>query len=149
MGRIPGGIALLAVAAFMLLGFFRSGAPLAAPATLTALLIGVVLPAVGGIVLLRHGHGRDRQLDDRRETLRQQTLDAEVLRLAGERGGRITAVELMTELTLPDDVARSTLESLMVRGLADIEVSDAGVLVYVFHDVRHLGSRDSSRKVLE
>jgi len=81
-------IALLALAGLMLFGFLRSSASIAAPATIVALLITVVAPAVGGIAMLR---GTDLARGKRLDQLRQQTIDAEVLRLAVTEGGSLTA----------------------------------------------------------
>jgi hypothetical protein len=35
------------------------------------------------------------------------------------------------------------------RGLAEVEVSESGVLVYSFYDVRHLGEKEAARGVLD
>ena len=40
-------------------------------------------------------------------------------------------------------------QSLVHQGIADIEVTDSGVLVYAFHDVQKLGEKSSSRDVLD
>jgi hypothetical protein len=144
MNRRTGGIALLALAGLMLFGFLRSSASLGAPATLMALLIVVVLPAGAGIALLRTGPNRARL-----EVLRQQTIEAEVLRMAAKEGGKLTAVEVASALALPQESAKQTLDSLVERDLADIGVSDEGVVVYLFHDSKHLGSKQSTKGLLD
>ena len=147
MGRFSG-IVLLALSGLMVYGFARSGAPLASPKTIIALLITVALPAAGGIALLRGGLGggnRARRL----EQLRQQTIEAEILRLAVKEGGRLTAMEVATALALPQEAVKETLDALVTRDVADIAVSDAGVIVYTFHDAKHIGSKDSARGVLD
>jgi hypothetical protein len=78
------------------------------------------------------------------QQLRDQTIDAEVLRLAIERKGRLTAVEIMSTLGLPEADVSPSLNRMMQREVADMEVSDEGVLIYTFHDARHLkGSIDA------
>lgn len=149
MGRVAGGVALLLLALFMLLGFVRSDAALSAPATIAALLITVGLPAAGGIVLMNPRFMRGKQLAARREQLRQQTFESEILRLAGQREGRLTTVEVMTEFAIPQDQANALLESLVARELADIEITDSGVVVYAFHDVRHLGDKPRAKGILD
>jgi hypothetical protein len=133
----------------MLLGFVRSDAALSAPATIAALLITVGLPAAGGILLMNPRFTRGRQLAARREQLRQQTFESEILRLAAQRDGRLTTVEVMTEFAIPQDQANALLESLLVRELADIEITDSGVVVYAFHDVRHLGDKPRAKGLLD
>jgi hypothetical protein len=149
VGRIAGGVALLLLALFMLLGFVRSDAALSAPATIAALLITVGLPAAGGIVLMNPRFMRGKQLAARREQLRQQTFESEILRLAGQREGRLTTVEVMTEFAIPQDQANALLGSLVARELADIEITDSGVVVYAFHDVRHLGDKPRAKGILD
>lgn len=148
MGRTVGGAALLLLSLFMLLGFLRSDAASSA-ATVAALLITVGLPGVGGILLISGRFGRGKQLAARRDRLRQQTFESEILRLAAQRGGRLTVVEIMTEFAIPQDQANALLESLVVRELADIEVTDSGVVVYAFHDVRHLDDKTRARRMLD
>ena len=149
MNKLLAAGALAAVALFMLVGFLNSDASLAAPATLAALALTVGLPAVGAGLLARsHAAERDR-LSGRRAQLREQTLGAEILQLAGQHGGRLTAVEVATHLALTPEAAKEALDSLAVRGHADFQVTDAGVIVYSFHDVRHLGDKSSARGILD
>jgi hypothetical protein len=146
VNRTTGGIALLVLAALMFLGFVRSDASLSAPATIVALLITAVAPAVGGIALLRGGGtARSRRLDQ----LRQQTIDAEILRLAVAEGGRLTAVEVATALTLTPEAAKEKLDDLVGRDVADIAVTERGVVVYTFHDAKHIGGKGDAKGVLD
>jgi hypothetical protein len=143
------GFALLALAGFMLLGFLRSDAEPSTPATIAALLITVALPALGGIALLTKRLRGGSRLAERREVLRQQTYESEILRLAAQRQGRLTVVELVTEFAITPEKANELLESLMVRQLADVEVTDSGVVVYVFHDVKNLADKPRARGILD
>ncbi|MBR9990483.1 MAG: hypothetical protein KFH98_12050 [Gemmatimonadetes bacterium] len=145
MGRIVGWL-LLALAGFMLVGYL--GADVEGGSALFALLITVLLPAAGGVALLT-GRVRGFAPAPRRAELRQQTLEAELLRIAGARGGRLTIVEAVTELAVTSDDAKQALDALAVRGLADFHVTDSGVVVYVFHDLEHLGDKSDARGLLE
>ncbi|HEX2188946.1 MAG TPA: hypothetical protein VHG51_08625 [Longimicrobiaceae bacterium] len=149
MNKLLAAFGLAAVALFMLLGFFSSGAVSGAPATLAALALTVGLPAAGAGLLVRSHYAERARLGGRRAQLRQQTVDAEILRLAAERGGRLTAVEVATELAITPEAAKEALDGLAVRGQAEIEVTDAGLLVYGFWDVRHLGGKSSAKGVLD
>lgn len=146
MSRKTIAIALLSLAGLMLFGFLRSNASITAPATIAALLITVVAPAVGGVVLLR---GRDLARSRRLDQLRQQTIDAEILKMAREERGNLTAVEVATRLALPPEAAKEALDSLVTRDLADMAVTERGVIVYTFHDVKHLGDKSSAKGVLD
>ena len=145
-GRRWGGIALLAIAAFMFLGFLNSSASLGSPTGLVALLLTVGLPAGAGVALLR-GIGGARNA--RAQRLRQQTIDAEVLRLAIQHAGKLTAVEVATALALAPETAKGSLHSMVERELADLEITDAGVIVYAFHDAKNIGGKSSARGILD
>lgn len=145
---VLGGI-LVAFSLLMLLGFVRSGMSIGAPATLFALLLTVGAPGVGGGYLIAKHLNRDKQLAGRRESLRQRTLEAEVLRLAAARGGKLTMVEVVSELAVSPDEAKATLDAFTVNGIADVEVTDSGVLVFSFHDIRHIDEKEQSRGLLD
>ncbi len=134
---------------FMGLGFLRSGADPLALRTLVALFIAVGLPAGGGSWLLARHFGVGRRIEGRREELRRDTLEAEILKMAGRHGGRLTAVEVAGELAVPTTTAEELLNELMVRELAEIEITDSGLLVYTFDDVRRLSEKESARGLLE
>lgn len=149
MGKLIGGGALLLVALLMLVGFLRADVDPSAPATILALLIGVVVPAGAGVALIRARLRAGGAASQRREQLVRETLAAEVLRLAGQHDGRLTVVEVVTELAVPPETAKEALDGLMTRDFADLEVTDSGVLVYVFGDVRDLPEKAKSRGLLE
>jgi hypothetical protein len=140
------GIGLLALAGLMLLGFFQSSLSITAPATIGALLIAVLLPAVGGFAMIR-GIGRGER--SRRDSLRQQTIEAEVMKLAIQQKGKLTALEVATALALQQDETKVALDRMVEREIADIEITDDGVIVYTFDAAKRLGSKDTSRGILD
>lgn len=149
MKSFVGGTLLVVLSAFMLVGFFRSDASLSAFATVMALGITVALPGLAGLALIgRHLTG-GRKLQARRNQLRDQTLQSEILRLAAQRAGRLTLVEIMTEMAVDTATAQAALDALVQREVADIAVTDSGVLVYTFHDVARLDEKSRARGVLE
>jgi hypothetical protein len=149
MPRLVGSVLLLLLSLFMLVGFLRSDAGLAAPATIAALLITVVLPAGVGLALVAGSvRGRGR-LARRREELKRQTIESEILRLAEQRGGRLTAVEVASEMAITPETAKDALDSLALREIAEIEITDSGLIVYALRDVRHLPEKAHARGVLD
>jgi hypothetical protein len=149
MSRLAVSALLMLLSLFMLVGFVRSDAVLTAPATIAALLITVVLPAAGGLaVLAGHVRGRGR-LTRRKDELRRQTIESEILRLAGRHSGRVTAVEVASDLAISPEAAKDALDALAEREVADIEITDSGLIVYTFRDVRHLGEKAEARGVLD
>ncbi len=149
MKKLWGGGALLALALVMVAGFLRSSVDPFALRTLFALLIAVGLPAVGGSLLLARHFGVGRRIGRRREELRRDTLEAEILRMAVRHKGRLTAVEVAGELAVPTTTADELLNGLMAREVADIEITESGLLVYTFHDVRLLSEKEAARGLLE
>ena len=149
MGRLWGGGALIAIALFVVLGFVRSDVDPRALSTIVALGIGAGLPAGGGMWLLARHFGGRRRIGHRREQLRRDTIEAEVLKMAARNDGRLTAVEVSGELALAPATAEEVLNGLMTRELAEIEVTDSGLLVYTFHDVRSLSETASAKGILE
>jgi hypothetical protein len=148
MGKLLGGAGLLVLALFMLLGFFNAGPMSAAVATLTFLIV-VVLPAGAGAALLR-SHIREKgHFSRQREQLRLQTYESEILQLAQRKGGKLTVVEVAAETGLDAPTADAALQSLALQGIADIEVTDSGVLVYAFYDIQKLPEKAASRNILD
>jgi hypothetical protein len=149
VARLVGSGLLILLSLFMLIGFLVSDAAIGAPVAIAALLITVALPATAGVALAS-GHFRTRgRLARRREELRQQTIESEILRLAGQRGGRLTAVEVATDMAISPEAAKEALDSLALRELAELEITDSGVVVYAFHDVRHLHEKPRAKGVLD
>lgn len=149
MGKLGGGIALLGVALFMLIGYLRADIEASGLTTMLTLALTVGLPGFAGAALLKQHFGAKGQLDSRKDQLRRQTLESEVLRLAGTQGGKLTVIEVVSALALPAEGAKALLDSMVGRELADMEVTDSGVLVYSFHDIRHLKEKETSRGILD
>jgi hypothetical protein len=149
VGKLGGGAALVVLALFMLVGFLQSDAEASGAVRALTLLLTVGLPGVAGAMLLRSHFSAPGQLAQRKDALRQQTMESEILRLAGQKGGKLMLVEVVSALALPQASAKELLDGMVMRELADVEVTDSGVLVYSFHDIRHLSEKSTSRGVLD
>lgn len=147
MNKLTGAILLYVLAAFMLLGFFSSGMQLTASA-IFALLITVVLPAGVATRLLIQRNQQPR-VEQHKHDLRMRTIEAEILRIAASHKGKLTLVEIVTELAVAPEEAKTAADSLVRQEIADIEITESGVLVYAFHDLKHLHEKSSSRGLLE
>ncbi len=149
MGKLISGIGLLVIAAFMTLGFFGASFTEISAAVVIAVIIGVVLPGIGGVALIRAYLRQKERLSGRRKSLGRQTLSSEILKFAQRKDGKLTTVEVMSEFAVDQDAAQKALEEFHRRGIAEIELTESGVLVYSFYDIRHLPDKDSSRGVLD
>lgn len=143
-----GGGALLLLSGFMLLGFLSANALPAVPAAI-AFVVAVLLPAAGGLTLIVRERGKLGSRVARRDQLRRQTVESELLRLAASRGGRLTIVEVVSELALSADDAKAALDSLTMQEIADMAVTDSGTIVYTFRDIERALEKGSARPVLE
>jgi hypothetical protein len=99
------------------------------------LSIGVGLVAVGAITWYL-----SRRLHEGARRVRARMDENRILRLASQRGGRLTAMEAATETGMTAVEAESILRSLAEGGFIEIEVSDAGVMIYRFPDVLYAPS---------
>lgn len=97
------------------------------------LLLMATLSAGGGAAMLR-AHGRARE--ERRHAL-LVGLQQPVLRLAGERGGRLTVTEVASSLGWPMRRAEKVLNSLEDGLRVASDVTDQGVIVYEFRELMH------------
>jgi hypothetical protein len=148
VGKLVGGLGLIGVSLFMLLGFFTS-APTTVPVAILTFLVSVVLPGGAGAALLVSRRRGGADIAARREALRLATLAAEVLSLAGRRGGRLAAIEVAADIGVTTDAAEDVLRSLSIKGVAEPMVTDKGLVVYDFPDVHHLVDKGGARGVLD
>ena len=138
---------LYALAGFLLLGFLQSNVGISA-ASIIALALGVVLPAgVATRMLLRPG--AEQRLEQRQHDLRMRTVEAEILRISKAHDGKVTLIEIVSELAVSPEDAKAAVDSLVRQELGDIEITDSGVLVYVFRDIRHLHEKPQAKGLLE
>ena len=115
----------------MLLGSFTAD-DLSAGARVGTFLFLVVLPAAGGGLLLNSHFRSSASVEQGRQRLRAQTQEAEVLRLAREREGKLTVLEVVAGTGMDSDTAETTLTSLVAKGLGDLDLDQPGAMVYDF-----------------
>jgi hypothetical protein len=56
-----------------------------------------------------------------------------VLKLAKKRRGALTVAEVAANSALTLEQAKETLDQLNIKGFNEMDVSDAGIIVYKFH----------------
>ena len=86
--------------------------------------LGLAFAAAGGALLSTALRARRRQ--------REEAIEAEVLRVALSRDGRITAAEVAMATELSLDEAQGYLERLARSGMISVEVGANGMLIYSF-----------------
>lgn len=75
--------------------------------------------------------------------------EVEVLKLARRLDGRLTAMEVVTELGVGVDKAEAALKDLNQRGIAGVLISDSGLMVYSFRELENLDEKDSAEPLLD
>ena len=150
MNNLFSGISLLSLSGFMLLGFAKadlSDQTIAVKATTFGL--GVGLPMAAGIGLVR-SHRRDLKLLAKYiVNSRLIALRSEILKLAQKNQGKLTEIEVISELGIEQAVANEVLTDLCHQDLAEIEMTDSGLLVYAFPDIQQLPNKYTSRGLLD
>ena len=127
MRRVGGGV-LVVVGVFIGVGVLLNvGEAEGAGAVVVALLVFGVVPIVVGWRLLKGPRaGAARALAAGR------AWDSELLRLAARRDGCLSVAEVVAHADLGAAEAEQRLDELSRRGLCEVRVTDAGVLVYRF-----------------
>lgn len=150
MNKLVFGIGLLSLSAFMLLGFSKADLNNQSGMVKGATFgVGVVLPMAIGIGLVQ-GHRRDRKLlTSRISNSRLITLRSEILKIAQASQGKVTEIEVISELGIEQAVVNEVLTDLCHQDLAEIEMTDSGLLVYSFPDIQQLPHKHTSRGLLD
>ncbi|HEU4561737.1 MAG TPA: hypothetical protein VFS20_28185 [Longimicrobium sp.] len=106
-------------------------------------MIGMISGGFGGLLLKKAKTDRE----ERRDAI-LQSLQLPVLQLAGRKGGRLTVTDVATEMGWPMARAEKVLNSLDdgMRVMSDI--TDEGVIVYDFLEIRAAGLNNPTRPEL-
>ena len=109
-------------------------------------------PIIAGIIILGLITlllAATKYLGGRKKQSIQKELNAKVLKLAKQKKGKLTVVEVMIALDIDTPAAKDVLDKLAAQGLAALEMTDSGILVYVFYDIQHLKDKNSSESIFD
>ncbi len=139
-----GGLVSICSAFFVVaaIGDLLSGNSDTQPGVLWGLLVFFSLTCAGGIYLIVSTRKRSHQQ-------RTQQQERDVLRLVAARGGRITPFEVAAESELSATQAQAILESLCQVGMAELQVTEQGNLIYVFRSFMADDEKTSAKGPLE
>ena len=98
------------------------------------LLLGIV-PIIGGGLLLRSRAVEKKRALEQQEQSRYALQEKEILRLAQEKGGRLAIPDVVVGTSLSSAEAETIMREMSARGLADMQVTDAGIIVYEFYEI--------------
>jgi hypothetical protein len=129
---------LIAIGAFFLFGFSvavsRSG--LSIGDVVGALLIGIG-PVVGGGLLIRSHVKTKRKMLIAQEKDEYARQEKEILRLAQEKGGRLSIPDIVVKTSMSTEQAEQVMREMTTKGYVDMQVTDSGVIVYEFYEIAH------------
>lgn len=105
--------------------------------------IGIIVAVVPVIVLL--------VLYTKKRAARelQESTEKRIMQLAMQKGGKLTVPEVVVDSNMDIEAAQQGLEALARKGMAGVEVTDSGVIVYVFSTIQHLDDKALSKDILE
>ena len=104
--------------------------------------VGVTLVILGALLWFL-----SRKLDAAAQLVRYRRQQNRIVRLAQERGGRLTVTEGAVGTGLTVEEAEGILQRLAEGGYVEIEVTDSGMMVYRFPEVLFAHEKPWSRGV--
>ncbi len=108
--------------------------------TIGLLLPFAVAPIAGGGLLIRsHFTAKRKALQDKQKVLQEQQ-EREIIRLAQKRSGRLTIPEIAADTSLSTSEAEDVMKEMTSKGYVDMQVTEAGVIVYEFYEIAHRNS---------
>ena len=71
------------------------------------------------------------------QTALQRAREKQILRLAQQKGGRISIPEIVVDTSMSTEEAEEFMQDLTAKGYVDMQVTDSGVIVYEFYEIAH------------
>lgn len=107
------------------LGLLNPASEISSASYVLAMTFLGIVPGIGGGILCRkmRQQGRRRQDEARERTM---------LLLAKENQGQLTVAQVAMNMSISSTEAKELLDRCHLDGLADIEASDSGSVVYLF-----------------
>ena len=106
------------------------------------LLVFSLLFAIGGFMMYRH-HSRKAERRSR------EYMEQDILKLAAEKHGKITPAEVVLATKVGIDEAKVMLDNFCANDLAQLNITDKGVMVYVFDGFLSEEEKDTAKSPLE
>ena len=104
--------------------------------------VGVTLVILGALLWIL-----SKKLDEAAQMVRYRRQQNRIVRLAQERGGRLTVVEAAADTGLTVEEVEEVLKRMADGGYVEIEVTDSGLVVYCFPEILYAHEKHWSRGV--
>jgi hypothetical protein len=92
-------------------------------------------PAAFGVFMFWNALRQEKRYKEEKERERRQHIERQILRLAQQHEGKLTAAEVATALELPLDEAKQFMDNMASGGHASVKLTPSAVWVYQFFDV--------------
>lgn len=134
---VIGGI-LLGVGLFLLLGFFLNAMKKGVDAgdIAAVVLLGIAPVAAGGLLIRSHFKEKQKAVLEKQAAIQTQQ-EKEIIRLAQQKGGRLSIPEIVAGTSLNTIEADQLMREMTTKGYVDMQVTDAGVIIYEFYEIAH------------
>ena len=109
-----------------------------------------IMPFVVGISFFAFGSllwVLSEKLEESARLVRYRWQQNRVVRLAQQRGGRLTVTEAAAEVGFAIEEVEEILNHMADGGFVEVEITDSGMMVYRFPEVLHAHEKDRSRGV--
>jgi TM2 domain-containing membrane protein YozV len=92
-------------------------------------------PAAFGVFIFWNALRQEKRHKEEKERERRQRIERQILRLAQQHEGKLTAAEVATALELSLDEAKQFMDDMASGGHASVKLTPSAVWVYQFFDV--------------
>jgi hypothetical protein len=108
--------------------------------TVSLVLLGIA-PLVTGIVMLAQARKEGRRVRDNK-------LQAQLMRLAAQKSGKLTLGEVAMYLQIPIEEAEKKLAFMQSKGIFDLQLTERGAMVYRLIDYASPEEKYRARQVI-
>jgi hypothetical protein len=138
MKKVMSGGILIGFGLLLLLGFVVNATEKGVNAgdIALALFFGVTPVTVGGMLIRSHIKEKQKAVQNQKQALYTQR-EKEIIRLAQQTGGRLSIPDIVAGTSMNTIEADAIMREMTTKGYVNMQVTDAGVILYEFYELVH------------
>ncbi len=138
MKKVMSGAILIGIGAFLFLGFFLNALKKGVDAGDIALMVIFCIAPItaGGLLIRSHLKEKRTAIQNQKQVLYTQR-EKEIIRLAQQTGGRLSIPDIVAGTSMNTIEADAMMREMTTKGYVDMQVTEAGVIVYEFFEIVH------------
>jgi hypothetical protein len=138
MKKVMSGGILIGIGAFLFLGFFLNALKKGIDAgDIAAVVILCIAPiTAGGLLIRSHFKEKQKAVQNQMQVLYTQR-EKEIIRLAQQTGGRLSIPDIVAGTSMNTIEADEIMREMTTKGYVDMQVTEAGVILYEFYELVH------------